>query len=72
VGGQSGQISKITRAKHTGGVVQVVEYLLCKHEALSSNPDPTTTTKTPSIMEEEATSTFLPIIFLEEHCLRCI
>jgi hypothetical protein len=31
-------ISKITRAKWTGGVTQVIEYLLCKREALSSNP----------------------------------
>jgi hypothetical protein len=31
-------ISKITRAKWTVGVVQVVECLLCKGEALSSNP----------------------------------
>jgi hypothetical protein len=33
-------ISKITRAKRTraGGVAQVVELLLCKCEALSSNP----------------------------------
>jgi hypothetical protein len=31
-------ISKITRGKWTGGVVQVVEYLPCKHEALSSAP----------------------------------
>jgi hypothetical protein len=29
-------ISKITRAKWAGGVAQVVECLLCKHEALSS------------------------------------
>jgi hypothetical protein len=46
VQGQSGKIvqetsiSKITRAE-TGGVVQAVELLLCKHEALSSNPSPT-------------------------------
>jgi hypothetical protein len=33
-------ISKITRAKWAGGVVQAVEGLLCKHEALNSNPDP--------------------------------
>jgi hypothetical protein len=30
-------ISKITIAKWTGGVVQAVRCLLCKHEALSSN-----------------------------------
>jgi hypothetical protein len=30
-------ISKIPRAKWTGGVVQVLEHLLCKGEALSSN-----------------------------------
>jgi hypothetical protein len=35
------RISKITRAKWTGGVAQVVELLLCKHKALSSNPSPT-------------------------------
>jgi hypothetical protein len=29
---------KITRAKWTGDVTQAVEHLLCKHEALSSNP----------------------------------
>jgi hypothetical protein len=44
VQGQPGQIlqetpiSKITRAKWTGGVAQVVECLLCKHEALRSTP----------------------------------
>jgi hypothetical protein len=31
-------ISKITRVKWTRGVPQVVEYLLCKHKAQSSNP----------------------------------
>jgi hypothetical protein len=31
-------ISKITRAKWARGMVQVVESLLCKYEALSSNP----------------------------------
>jgi hypothetical protein len=31
-------ISKITRAKWTGSVAKVVEHLLCKCEALSSNP----------------------------------
>jgi hypothetical protein len=34
-------ISKITRAKWTVGATQVVEYLLPKCEALSSNPSPT-------------------------------
>jgi hypothetical protein len=44
VQGQHGQIvcetpiSKITRAKWTGSVAQVIECLLCKCEALSSNP----------------------------------
>jgi hypothetical protein len=35
-------ISKITRAKWTGGVdvTQPVECLLCKHEVLSSNSSP--------------------------------
>jgi hypothetical protein len=47
VWGQLGQnvhetpISKITRAKWTGGVTQAVECLLCKHEALMANPNPT-------------------------------
>jgi hypothetical protein len=46
VGGQPGQIvhetpiSKISRAKWTGGVTQAVEHLLCKHEAQSLNPNP--------------------------------
>jgi hypothetical protein len=34
-------ISKITRAKWTGSVAQVVEWLLCKCKSLSSNPSPT-------------------------------
>jgi hypothetical protein len=34
-------ISKITRAKRMGVVAQTVECLLCKHEALSSNSNPT-------------------------------
>jgi hypothetical protein len=34
-------ISEITRAKWTGGVAQVVECMLCKHRALSTNPSPT-------------------------------
>jgi hypothetical protein len=34
-------IPKIIREKQTGCVVQVVECLLCKHEALISNPSPT-------------------------------
>jgi hypothetical protein len=29
---------KITRANWTGGVTQVIEHLVCKHEVLSSNP----------------------------------
>uniref|UniRef100_A0A8C0VXG8 ER membrane protein complex subunit 4 n=1 Tax=Castor canadensis TaxID=51338 RepID=A0A8C0VXG8_CASCN len=32
---------KITSATWTGGVDQMVEYLLCKSKALSSNPSPT-------------------------------
>jgi hypothetical protein len=49
VSGQPGQIlcetpiSKIARAKWTGGVAQAVEHLLCECEALSSNPSPTKT-----------------------------
>jgi hypothetical protein len=44
---QSGQIvhetpiSKITRAKWTGGVAQIVECLFCKHKVLNSTPIPT-------------------------------
>jgi hypothetical protein len=34
-------ISKITRAKCTGGVAQAVEFLLGKRKAQSSNPSPT-------------------------------
>jgi hypothetical protein len=34
-------ISKMTRAEWTGGVAQVVEYLLCTYKALSSNSSPT-------------------------------
>jgi hypothetical protein len=34
-------ISKITKAKWTGSVAQVVEHLLCKCEALNSNHRPT-------------------------------
>jgi hypothetical protein len=37
-------ISRITRAKWTGGVAQVTEHLLCKYEALSSNSILTKTT----------------------------
>jgi hypothetical protein len=33
-------ISEITRAKWNRGVAQAVEHLLCKSEALSSNPIP--------------------------------
>jgi hypothetical protein len=45
VQGQPGQIvqdptSKITRTKWSRGVAQVVEHLLYKCEALSSNPNP--------------------------------
>jgi hypothetical protein len=35
---QETPISKITRAKWTGGMAQAIEHLLCKCEALSSNP----------------------------------
>jgi hypothetical protein len=34
-------ISKITRAKWTGGAAQAIKHLFCKHEALSSNLNPT-------------------------------
>jgi hypothetical protein len=33
--------SKITTAKWTGGVAQVLEHVLCKSKALSLNPNPT-------------------------------
>jgi hypothetical protein len=33
-------VSKIIKAKWTGGVAQVLEHLLCKHKALSLNPSP--------------------------------
>jgi hypothetical protein len=36
-----GSISKIPRAKWTGGVAQEVQCLLCKHKVPSSNPSPT-------------------------------
>jgi hypothetical protein len=36
-----GPISKITRAKWTGDVAQVVKCLLCKYEAINSNPGTT-------------------------------
>jgi predicted transposase YdaD len=38
-------ISKITRAKRTGDMAQVVECLLSKREVLSSNPNITTKEK---------------------------
>jgi hypothetical protein len=44
VQGQLGQIvfdipfPKITRVKRTGGAVQAIERLLCKYEAINSNP----------------------------------
>jgi hypothetical protein len=44
-------ISKITRAKWTGGVVQAVERLFCKSEALSSNPSPTKKKKTTKLSQ---------------------
>jgi hypothetical protein len=34
-------MSKITRAKWTGGMVQVAECLLCKCEEQNSKPSPT-------------------------------
>jgi hypothetical protein len=43
-GGQPGQIvfkTPNSRAKWTGGMTQMVEHLLCKYEALTSNPSPT-------------------------------
>jgi hypothetical protein len=48
-------ISKTTRAKWSGGVAQVVDYLLCQHEALSANPSPT-------IKEKNDNSIFIKIV----------
>jgi hypothetical protein len=45
-------ISKITRAKWTGGMAQVVETLLFKCKALNSNPGPTTTTTKKKIKKQ--------------------
>jgi hypothetical protein len=46
VRGQPAQIvHKTPSAKWTGGVPQMVEYLFCKDEVLSSNPSPTKKTK---------------------------
>jgi hypothetical protein len=42
-------IFKITRVKWTGGVAQVVEFLLCKGKALNSNP--TSTIKKEAVSE---------------------
>jgi hypothetical protein len=39
------QSPRITIAKRIGGMAQVVRYLLCKHETLSSNANSTTKTK---------------------------
>jgi hypothetical protein len=39
LGKKQDPISKITRAKRAGGVVQAVEYLPNKHKALTSNPN---------------------------------
>jgi hypothetical protein len=56
VQGQPGQIvqdtlsPKIIRVKWIGGMAQVVEYLLCKHEVLNSNPSPTKKNKNPMIV----------------------
>jgi hypothetical protein len=36
-----GLIFKITRTKCTGNVTQAIEHLLCKREAVSSNPSST-------------------------------
>jgi hypothetical protein len=43
--GHETPISKITSAKWTGGVAQAVKCLLCKCEAQSSNPSPTSPRK---------------------------
>jgi hypothetical protein len=37
LGKKQDPISKITRAKRVGGIAQVIEYLLSKQEALTSN-----------------------------------
>jgi hypothetical protein len=42
VRGQPGQIPSPNQSeKWTGGVAQTIECLLCKYEALNSNPSPT-------------------------------
>jgi hypothetical protein len=46
-------ISKITRAKWTGGLAQAVEHLLCKCKALSSNPVPSKKKKKKKKRESE-------------------
>jgi hypothetical protein len=46
-------ISKITRANWIGGMVQEVESLLCKYEALSSNPRPTEKQKQNKTIREQ-------------------
>jgi hypothetical protein len=67
VQGQPGQnspqdpISKITKAKWTGGVTQAVESLLCKCKALSSNPILTKKKKSPL-----STSDFFLILYFIE------
>jgi hypothetical protein len=50
-------ISKTTRAKWTGGVVQVLDQLLCKCEALSSTPDTPSPTK--RVVEMKASAIFI-------------
>jgi hypothetical protein len=41
-------VSKITKAKWTRDVAQEIEHLLCKCEALSSNPSPIKKKKKPA------------------------
>jgi hypothetical protein len=48
-------ISKIKRAKCTGGVAQAAEHLLCKYEALSLNSSPTKKKKKKRERREEGT-----------------
>jgi hypothetical protein len=46
-------LSKIITPKQTGGVAQVVECLLCKFEALSSNSNPTEKEKRKTLLNTE-------------------
>jgi hypothetical protein len=65
---QETPISKITRAKWTGGMAQAIEHLLCKCEALSSNPSLTKKKKilVPHPAKKERTNHFRWPVCLQE------